>query len=172
MSIEQDLNTDVQHMDEEWVKISNQFFKYSELSDLKDIQCRKKKLEIEAKEANLSIHIRKNTDKYCKELNVSKLTDSIVSTLIIADPELEILKSQMLNLEKEKKLTISVCKSLELKCEGLKNLTRLWIGEYYAAPTSNSEGKHFLKIQDEVNERNVLKEVKRRFHNRNQETKE
>jgi len=169
--IENDLNIDVQHIDEEWVKLSTLYFKYSELSDLKDIAGRKKKLEIESKEANLTIHIRRNSEKYCKELNVSKLTDSIVSTLVIADPELASLKNQLLNLEKEKKLLISTCKSLDLKCEGLKNLVKLWVGEYYSTPSTDAEGGHFLHEQEKVNNRNMTKELKQRFHKRNQETK-
>lgn len=166
--LEKDLTIDFSRLDVEWINLPSLYFKYREETDYLETRMRKKKLKLEFETSQLDGKIRLDPKNY---IGVEKPTETQIRCFIESDENIYSIKSEMLELEKKKKLLASACSALEMKRDALKNLVQLLNGEYF---TTKAIGPSVPVAENgscdmNIERRNIRREIKERMNSKQKE---
>jgi hypothetical protein len=165
MSVKDDIKIDVTDLDQQWTDLPDMFHNYSEEGDLIEAEIKYKKLEQELLGADLDMKIRKTP----ADFGIEKLSENVVFSTIRQDAKWRDLSFEILELEKQRKLMASACRSLEMKKDALKSIQALYLSEFYIAPSGPEEIKKLKEHQEDLAERNVRIEMRKRSKRKGKE---
>lgn len=163
-NLKRDLQIDTKNLDIEWATIAELYFKYSEQLDLADINLRKIKMKIDIRESELYKIVKKKNDMFCEKFKTKTLTETLIKSIITEDKTLQDLNEEMINIEEQKRMLSSICRSIEMKRDGLKNLVEMYKVGYFTVPKTDEEGAKLIKTQKEISNRDVREEIKNRLN--------
>lgn len=164
-TIKEDIAIDPTNLDEELMKLPDQYHNYAEEAELQWDEQKRMELELEVLEADLDNNIRKNPKKFG---GGDKVTETQIKSLVHLNEDWRRLSRKLIDAEKQRRLMLAACKTLELKNYNLKSLQELYLSEFYQTPNGVKKEKA-IKDQEEIAARNVSREMKRRTKMRSQE---
>lgn len=151
---EKDLGIDPYALDEEWLKQPGLYMKYSSMAA--DIQKRRdqSKERLEVIKAELDKKIRLSPATY---VTVEKITESVVASTILVQPEYRIATDELIEANYELNMLQSAVRALDHKRSALENEVKLWLGSYFSGPKEPRDipgGKRIVDIaRDKVSSR-------------------
>lgn len=161
-----DFTIDVEKLDLEWALLPQIYSEYSEQAEILDSEVRRKKMQLEMRRANLSKEIRDNSKQYKKEYGLNSITEGFVSNLVDTDEGVRDLEFRIIQLDRERKLLQSSCRSLEMKRDALKNLTSLFQTEYFSMDNIAQRIKEHQEEKEKLEGRDVRLEIKEKLRNK------
>jgi len=130
LDYEQELAIDPHSLDEEWLRQSGLYMKYSEAAAeaerIRDLA----KEKINVVRAELDKAIRKDPDKY----GLEKVTDTPVAATILLQQEYKVASEALIQANYELNMFQSAVRAFDNKRSALENMVRLWLGSYFSGP--------------------------------------
>lgn len=153
---EQDLAIDPYCLDEDWLKQSGLFMKYSVMAA--DAQKRRDqaKEKLDVVKAELDRSIRENpgiNNKY----KLEKITEAVVTSTILVQPEYKVASDELIEANYELNILQSAVRAFDHKRAALENEVKLWLGSYFSGPKEPRDipgGKRIVDMaRDKVSSR-------------------
>jgi len=166
MSVKDDIRINPNELDKQWADLPDQFHNYFEEQELLAIEIKGKELSFELWEARIDCDIRKDPKKYCGS---EKITEKQIGSIIKSDPKWEEMQLEILGLEKQRRLIMAACKTLDKKESSLASIQKLYLSEFYIAPVTEAEKDSFNSRLEEIADRNVRNEMKKRIKRKERE---
>jgi len=144
--IQEDKHIDPDALDVAWIEQANLFYKYSHIlnealekkNDLK-LELEYEKEQLDAIKARIDLEIRRNPENF----DLPKLTESVVSSAIILQPEykkaldnLYDKKKQFNEVQNRVNQLYSCVNTMEQRKSALENLGKLLTQQYFSSPES------------------------------------
>jgi len=168
MSVKEDLIIDPYTLDEQWSQLPILYHTYMEEAEALDGELRSLKMKEDRIYATTDLKIRRKPDTFNIE---GKPAEGMIKAIINSSKEIKEIRTKIIETEKQKRLTIAVCRSLEMKKEALKQMTNLYLSDYYTAPPK-AEANDFISKQEQIANKDVRKKVKKSLNRKNKETKD
>lgn len=165
-SLEKDLTIDFSRLDVEWINLPSLYFKYREETDHIEIRMRKKKMMLDFEMSQLDGRVRLDPKNY---IGVEKPTETQIKCFIESDEKIFTIRTEILELEKKRKLLASACQSLEMKRDALKNLVQLLNGEYFSTKRISVQAEGEVPFASDIERRNIRREIKERMNSTKKE---
>lgn len=165
MSAKEDLIIDPLALDEQWSQIPILYHTYMEEAESLDGKIRSLKMQEDRTHSNIDLKIRRNPETFDIK---GKPAEGMIKAIINSSKEIDELKAKIIETEKQKRLTLAVCRALEMKKEALKQMTSLYLSEYYSAPPKDKAGD-FINKQEQIANKDVRKKIKKSLNRKNKE---
>lgn len=150
---EQDLAIDPYCLDEEWLRQSGLYMKYSSMAA--DAQKRRDQLKerLEVIKAELDRAIRESPTKYALE----NVKEASIAATILLQPGYKGAVDDLTEANYELNMVQSAVRALDHKRSALENEVKLWLGSYFSGPKEPRDipgGKRIIDIaRDKVSSR-------------------
>lgn len=126
MNYDKDLEIDRDSLDEEWIKQPSLYAKYAE-------EYRKAKAKFDDVKSRLTLEIKLDHKKF---LDVDKITDKIIESILLRQPE-------FVEAKKNKKIFEHAEEAFgRHRKKALEGLVQLYIGEYFSKPKQPKEDEN------------------------------
>jgi len=131
MDYEKDIKIDQTSLDVEWLQQASLTFKYTKHAAQMSLELAKEKERMNLIKADLDLKIRKNPADY----KVDKVTNEVVTNIILTDKGFQEAQTKYLNSEYEYNISQGAVRALADKKSALENLVRLNGQSYFAGPS-------------------------------------